>query len=61
VAKKPPPDLQLFDPEGALTREYLLWRGTCCQNGCRNCPYGFKKEVLPTDLEVPSSQSEKGR
>ncbi|MBA3607814.1 MAG: hypothetical protein H0W43_04785 [Chthoniobacterales bacterium] len=30
-----------FDPDGALSREYLLRRGHCCQEGCRNCPYGF--------------------
>ena len=23
-----------------LTRHYLLKRGRCCCNGCRNCPYG---------------------
>jgi hypothetical protein len=34
----------LFDASGALTREFLLRRGACCENGCRNCPYGFKKE-----------------
>jgi hypothetical protein len=22
-----------------LTRQYLLSRGYCCGNGCRNCPY----------------------
>ncbi len=22
-----------------------LRRGFCCQNGCRHCPYGFKKET----------------
>jgi RAB protein geranylgeranyltransferase component A len=22
-----------------LTAPYLLKRGYCCQNGCRNCPY----------------------
>jgi hypothetical protein len=30
--------------EGGLlvfTSHYLLKRGYCCQNGCRNCPYGF--------------------
>ena len=26
-----------------FTREYLLRRGYCCENGCRNCPYGFRK------------------
>lgn len=28
-----------------LTRRYLLNRGYCCQNNCRNCPYGFEAEV----------------
>jgi diphthamide synthase (EF-2-diphthine--ammonia ligase) len=31
----------VFDADGALSREFLLHRGTCCRNGCRNCPYGF--------------------
>ena len=22
-----------------LTREFLLNRGFCCDNGCKNCPY----------------------
>ena len=30
-----------FDENGALSREFLLRRGHCCQEGCRNCPYGF--------------------
>lgn len=30
----------IFDSDGALTREFLLSRGYCCGNGCRNCPYG---------------------
>ena len=25
--------------DGALSREYLLSRGRCCENGCRNCPW----------------------
>jgi hypothetical protein len=35
-----------FNEQGLLvfTKEYLLKRGYCCKNGCRNCPYGFKKE-----------------
>jgi uncharacterized protein (TIGR00290 family) len=28
-----------FDADGALSREFLLHRGTCCGNRCRNCPY----------------------
>ncbi|MFN3652685.1 MAG: helical backbone metal receptor [Armatimonadota bacterium] len=34
-----PPEVPLFDADGALSREYLLHRGYCCGNGCRNCPY----------------------
>lgn len=26
-----------------FTRSYHLKRGTCCKNGCRHCPYGYKK------------------
>ena len=25
-----------------LTRRYLLGRGTCCDSGCRHCPYRDK-------------------
>lgn len=38
-----PPGVPLFDADGALSREYLLHRGFCCRNGCRNCPYGFRQ------------------
>ena len=27
-----------------FTAKYLKERGYCCSNGCRNCPYGFKKK-----------------
>lgn len=37
-----PPGVPLFDADGALSREYLRHRGFCCENGCRNCPYGFE-------------------
>jgi hypothetical protein len=30
---------RLNDAAGALSREFLLARGTCCDSGCRNCPY----------------------
>ncbi len=26
-----------------LSADYLKRRGYCCKNGCRNCPYGFKR------------------
>ena len=31
-----------FDPTTGLfvmTAEYHLWRGACCESGCRHCPY----------------------
>jgi len=30
-----------------MTRAFLLSRGSCCGNGCRNCPYG----------EIPQEQT----
>lgn len=34
-----------YTPEGFMvfTAAYHLKRGYCCKNGCRHCPYGFKK------------------
>jgi len=32
----------IFDADGALSREFLLERGYCCGNRCRNCPYGWE-------------------
>jgi hypothetical protein len=29
-----------------FTKWYHLKRGECCKNGCRHCPYGFKKNML---------------
>lgn len=26
-----------------FSRWFFLKRGTCCKNGCKNCPYGYKK------------------
>jgi hypothetical protein len=26
-----------------FTESYHLKRGYCCQNGCKHCPFGFKK------------------
>ena len=37
-----PPADSIFDENGALTRAFLLARGTCCGSRCRNCPYGLE-------------------
>ena len=26
-----------------FTAEFLRERGYCCESGCQNCPYGFRK------------------
>lgn len=47
--KKKPPGLTdddyYYTPEGYIvfTANYHTKRGYCCKNGCRHCPYGFKK------------------
>lgn len=30
-----------------FTEKYHLKRGYCCQNGCKHCPYSFKKNKNP--------------
>jgi hypothetical protein len=39
--------------EGAVmvfTARFLLRRGYCCENGCRHCPYDFKKEMRGNEV-----------
>jgi hypothetical protein len=31
------------DGRYVFTAAYLLARGSCCQSGCRHCPYGFER------------------
>ena len=39
-----------------FTAAYLKKRGYCCKNGCRNCPYGFKKDPTTAGPEkLPAS------
>jgi uncharacterized protein DUF5522 len=47
-SEKPEPlkegeDYYFEDGLMVLTARYLLRRGYCCEQGCRNCPYGFVK------------------
>ena len=46
-----PPGVPLFDADGALSCEFLLHRGYCCENGCRNCPYDFRPDPANEPLE----------
>ena len=38
-----------FNSDGLMTftAEYLLERGYCCGNGCKNCPYDYKAVPEP--------------
>jgi hypothetical protein len=33
------PDFYIEDGKYVFTKEFHLRRGSCCGNGCRNCPY----------------------
>lgn len=39
-------DEYYFSDEGYIvfTAAYHLRRGYCCKNGCRHCPYGYRKK-----------------
>jgi hypothetical protein len=41
-------------PDGRLvfTASYLLERGWCCGNGCRNCPYDYINVAEPRRNEL---------
>jgi hypothetical protein len=41
--KKEEPDFYTENGLLVFTAAYHLKRGYCCKNGCRHCPYGFKK------------------
>ncbi|MEP6822218.1 MAG: DUF5522 domain-containing protein [Chthoniobacterales bacterium] len=50
AADEPIATAEDFDPDGALSRDYLLRRGRCCQEGCRNCPYGLPAVLSGTKM-----------
>lgn len=50
-----------FYREGALvvfTAAYHLRRGSCCESGCRHCPYGFTEERLEVGKKGSESDEE---
>ncbi len=59
----PAPELEEEDYylEGAnlvFTAAYHLKRGSCCQSGCRHCPYGFAAggAVSAAEAEEPAPE-----
>ncbi len=48
--KPHPDDEEAYSNNNRLiifTADYLLQRGYCCGNGCRNCPYDYKAVPEP--------------
>jgi hypothetical protein len=53
-----------YNPDGLVvfTADYLLNRGYCCGNGCRNCPYDYKNVPEPKrTLLLKKREEEKGQ
>jgi hypothetical protein len=46
-------DFYFEGPYMVFTEKYLRERGTCCESGCRHCPWGFRR---PAD-DAPSDSS----
>lgn len=42
-----------------FTEEYLLQRGYCCGNGCKNCPYNYKSVPEPKRSKLLKMREEK--
>jgi Family of unknown function (DUF5522) len=53
-------DDEAYNPTGfvAFTEEYLLSRGYCCGNGCKNCPFDYKNVVEPRRTELLNKRIE---
>jgi hypothetical protein len=44
----------MFDAAGALSTEFLAARGSCCDSGCRNCPYPEDSADAPVQKQCES-------
>jgi hypothetical protein len=47
-------------PDGRLvmTASFLLKRGYCCGNGCRNCPYNYENVPEPRRSDLIEKRNE---
>lgn len=45
------PDYYIEGGFYVFTRAYHLKRGSCCNNGCRHCPYGLKNNSSTANTE----------
>lgn len=49
-----------FDSSGlmVLTERYLLERGFCCGNGCRNCPFDYQAVPEPRKSALKKNRTD---
>lgn len=61
MAKPLEGDDYYFLPDGRLvwTAAYLLKRGYCCGNGCRNCPYAYEAVPQPRRAVLLAEKSQR--
>lgn len=44
-----------------MTAEYLLQRGYCCGNGCKNCPYDYKMVPEPKRTQLLQKRKDEAK
>lgn len=50
-------DFYMEGPYMVFTERYLRGRGSCCESGCRHCPWGFdsrKRTDVPARDDDPA-------
>ncbi len=53
----------IINKEGQLvfTSTYLLQRGSCCGNGCKNCPFNYANVEEPTRSKLLSLRDDENK
>lgn len=48
-----------FNEDGYMvfTAAYHLKRGYCCKNGCKHCPWNYKRNIEVTEAKIKKDQS----
>ncbi|HUP50599.1 MAG TPA: DUF5522 domain-containing protein [Thermoanaerobaculia bacterium] len=40
-------------PYIVFTEKYLRARGSCCESGCRHCPWGYRRDQRSDVPDIP--------
>ena len=48
-----------FNEDGFMvfTAAYHLKRGYCCKNGCKHCPWNYKRQIDQSSSKLENGQS----